>query len=148
MIPRTREQALRQTRLISFSFIVSIPLYIWIGETIQGPAWLAFPIAETALVILGVLNLLSLSWVWKKRYSPALEAMRDHSEDINVVRRWTNSWTIALCNLNALTVFGPAFRLGNRTLLQSLAFYVVGALSVLGLWPREVGSARNQPPKR
>ena len=33
-----------------------------------------------------------------------------------------------MCNANALTVFGLAFRLGDKTLLQSLAFYVVGTL--------------------
>ena len=65
-------------RLIWFSFIVSIPLYIWIGETIQGPSWLAFPNAEAVLIILGVLNLLSLSWIWRKRYSPA----SSHAESV------------------------------------------------------------------
>lgn len=144
MLPRTKEEALRQMRFIWFSFIVSIPLYIWTGETIQGPSWLTFPNAGTVFIIIGVLNLLSLSWAWRKRYSPALEAIRSQPENIDVVRRWNNSWTIVICNADAMTVVGLAFRLGGKTLLQSLTFYVVGALSVLWLWPREVWSSKNQ----
>ena len=141
MLPRTKEEALRQMRFIWFSFIVSIPLYIWMGENMPGISWLTFPNAGTIVIILVVLNLLSFSWAWRKRYSPALEAVRNQPENIDVVRRWTNSWLIVLCNANAVTVFGLAFRMGGKTLLQSLAFYVTGALLVLWLWPRQVSSS-------
>lgn len=63
---RTKEEALQQMRFIWFAFIVSIALYVWIGETMPGFSWLTFDNAGKAFFILAVLNLVSFSWAWRK----------------------------------------------------------------------------------
>jgi hypothetical protein len=138
---KTKEEALQQMRLIWFAFVVSIALYVWIGETMPGFSWLTFRNAGKTFVILAVLNLLSFTWAFRKRYIPARAVLRSKPEDIRAVKRWTTYWLILLCNANSLILFGLAFRLGDKTLWQSLPFYVVGSLLILSLWPRQVWSS-------
>jgi hypothetical protein len=139
--PRTRDEALGQMHLMWFSFIVAFVLIVWAGETMPGFSWLAFPNAGKTFFILAVFYILSFFWVRGKRYSPALEAIRSQPEDIHAVRRWMSSWTMLVCMANAQTLFGFAFRMGGKTLQQSLPFYVLGFLLTLWLWPRQVWSS-------
>lgn len=128
-------------RLLWLAFFVSIALYVWIGETMPGFSWLSFENAGKILFMLAVLDLLSFSWARRKLYSPALEVLQSQPENIRAVKRWMSTWTILLCNAQAVAVFGLAFRMGDKTLRQSLAFYVVGFLLTLWLWPRQVWSS-------
>jgi len=127
-------------RFMWFSFIISIPLYVFLGEAMPGLSWLSFPNAGKAFVILAVLNLLSFSWALRKRYSPALANLRSQPEKIQAVKRWTTYWIILLCSANSITVIGLAFRMGGKTLQQTLPFYVVGSVLTFSLWPRQVRS--------
>ena len=120
------------------SSLFPIPLYVYIGETIPGFSWLNFPNAGKTFVILEVIDLLSFLWVRRELYSPALEVIQSQPENIHAVRRWLSSWIILLCTANCEPLFGLAFRMGHKTLQQSLPFYVVGSLLILWLWPRQV----------
>jgi hypothetical protein len=139
--PRTKEEALQYMRFTWFAFIVSIVLYVWIGETMPGFSWLNFAKAGEIFVILGVFNLLSFLWARRKLYSPALEVIQSQPENVRAVRRWMSSWIVLLCIAQSETLFGLAFRMGDKTLQQSLPFYVVGSVLTLWLWPRQVWSS-------
>jgi len=137
----TSEEALRQMRRLWFTLIFSFALFVWIGETMPGYSWLAFPSAGKIFVLLAAFNLVSLFWFWRERYSPALGAIRSQPQDINVVRKWKGFWTALVCMANAEIVFGLAFRMGGKTLQQTLPFYLLGALLYLWFWPRPVWSS-------
>jgi hypothetical protein len=139
-IPRTREEALLQMRLVWLAFVVSVPLYVFIGE-ITRSSWLNFSNAGKVFIGLGALNLLSFTWVLRNRYSSALRPALTQPDNVAVVKRWMTSWTIAVCNANAVLVFGLAFRMGDKTLRQTLPFYVVGSILILSLWPRKIWSS-------
>jgi hypothetical protein len=128
-------------RLTWLSFIVSVALIVWAGETMPGFSWLAFPNAGKIFVILAVFYILSFFLFWRNRYSPALGAIRSQPEDVHAVRRWMSSWTVLLCMANAETLFGFALRMGGKTLQQCLPFYVLGSFLILWLWPRQVWSS-------
>jgi hypothetical protein len=128
-------------RFVWFGYIVSIVLYVWVGETMPGLSWLNFSRAGETFVILGVLDLLYFSWSKRKRYSPALEGIQSQPENIRTVRRWMNSWIVLVCIAQSEALFGLVFRMGDKTLQQSLPFYVVGFLLTLWLWPRQVWSS-------
>ena len=139
--PRTKEEALQQMRLMWFGFIVTIPLYIYMGETMTGFSWLNFSYAGKTFAVLSILDLYCFMWAWRKRYSPALGAIQREPENIHAVRRWMSSWTILICMAESETLFGFAFRKGDKTLQQSLPFYIVGLLLTLWLWPRHAWSS-------
>jgi hypothetical protein len=127
-------------RIMWLGMIIAIPLYIWIGENGPAISWLKFPKAGRTFAILAVLNLVSFSWALCTRYSPALRVFKAQPEDIRGLRRWMNMWIILLCNANSVTLLGLAFRMGGKTVQQTLPFYVVGSLLTLSLWPRQVWS--------
>jgi hypothetical protein len=139
--PRTREGVLWQIRVVWLCFAISIALYVWIGETTTGPTWLMFHNAGITFVVLAVLSVLSFSWFRRKRYSSALRFIQQQPENILAVRDWRDSWIVLLCIAESETLFGFAFRIGSKTLKQSLPLYVVGALMTLSLWPRRIWSS-------
>ena len=138
---KTNDEALRQMRLLWFNFIATFALFVWIGETMPRYSWLAFPSAGKIFVTLAVFNLVSLFWFWRKRYSPALGAVRSQPEDINAVKKWKGFWLVLVCMTNAEILCGFAFRMGGKTLQQTLPFYLLGALLYLWFWPRPVWSS-------
>jgi hypothetical protein len=136
--PRTKEEALRQMRFVWCGFIVSIPVYLYYGEVARRISWLGFSNAGKVFVILGALNLLSFSWILRRRYLPALRVCRSQPENVDAVKHWMNSWTILICNANSEIVTGFAFWMGDKTLQQSLPFFVIGPVLILSLWPRQI----------
>jgi len=139
-VPKTKEEALRHMRLTWLSFVASFALIVWTGETTHGFSWLAAPSAGKTIVILAVSYILSFLFIWRKRYSAALMAVRSQPDDMRAVRRWTAYWSILLCAAMSGAIFGCAVRMGGKTLQQSLPFYMTGALLILWLWPRQVWS--------
>jgi hypothetical protein len=87
-----------------------------------GFSWLSLPNAGKTFVSLAALNLLSFSWAFGMRYSPAVRAVRTEPETMRAVKRCMASWTILICNTSSVIVIGLAFRMGGKTLRESLPF--------------------------
>lgn len=144
--PRSKEEALQQMRLMWLGLMIANLLYVYMGETGPVLSWLSFRNAGKTFVILAVLNFISFSWALWKRYLPAVGVLRGQPENMRAVKRWTGMWIILLANASSFTLFGLAFRMGGKTLRQSLAFYIVGVLLTLWLWPRPVWSSTGTAP--
>jgi hypothetical protein len=125
-------------RLIWLAFLISILLYVYIGDTMAGISWLTFSNGGKSFILLSALGLLSFVLFRKKRYSAALEFAKQQPENIHAVRGWMNSWIVLLSIAESEALFGLCFRMGNKTLQQSLPFYAVGFLLTLSLWPRRI----------
>ena len=139
--PRTKEDALQKMRFIWTAYIVTILLYVYMGETVPGYSWLNFSFAGKTFIVLSILDFCCFLWAWRKLYSPALDAIQKRPENIDAVRRWMTTWIILICIAECEALFALACRLGGKTLQQSLPFYLVGLLLTLWLWPREVWSS-------
>jgi hypothetical protein len=135
--PKTRKEALRQMRYIWGAEIIAIALYVLIGE-ISTVSWLGFPNAGKIFILLGIADCFYFFWWVRKRYSSASDVVRRQPEDIRSVRRWTNSWVTLICLAQSEALWGLAFRLGHKTLEETLPFYVLASLLTLWLWPRTV----------
>ena len=95
--------------------------------------------AGKTFVVLAFLDLLlfflPIRW---KTYSPAFALVQEQPENVNAIRGWGgHTWIIFLCLAESEALFGLAFRMGDKTLAQSLPFYALGILLTLWLWPRE-----------
>ncbi|MHB8412484.1 MAG: hypothetical protein ACYDDI_11145 [Candidatus Acidiferrales bacterium] len=140
--PKTKEEALLQMRLMWFAILMSILLYIYVGEMSPGIKWLNFQNTGKIFVILAVLNLVSFLWFRKKRYRAARDLAKEQPENTHAVRSWMNSWIILLSIADSEAVFGVCFRMGNKTLQQTLPFYAIGLLLTLSLWPPQPWSTK------
>jgi len=129
-------------RFIWFALLTSVLLYVYVGETLPGFKWLNFQNAGKIFVILAVLNLISFFSFRKRRYRAALALAKEQPESIHAVKGWMNYWIILLCIAESEAVFGVCFRMGNKTLQQTLPFYAVGFLLILSLWPRRPWSTK------
>ena len=140
--PVTKEGALQQLRVLWFVWVVTIALYVWVGEMVSGIPWLDFPNARTVFTLVGIASLVGFVWFRQRKYSESLEALRSQPDDIHAIRRWINSWLVLACVAEIEAVFGLVMRLGGHALQQSLPFYVVGLLLTLWMWPQ---LARSSP---
>ncbi len=111
--PKTKEEALQQMRLMWFAILISILLYIYVGEMPPGIKWLNFQNAGKIFVILAVFNLISFLWFQKKRYRAAGNLAKEKPENIHAVRGWMNCWIILLSIADSEAVFGVCFRMGK-----------------------------------
>ena len=137
--PKTKEEALRQMRLMWFAFLMTIPRYIY-GVAIGGFAWLN--VRRTAIFDgLGILDLLSFAWIRIRRFAPALRTTQEHSEDISVVRHWLAVSTALLTIAEAEAVFGTLLQIGHNALKPAAPFYALASLLLLTLWPRRIWSS-------
>jgi len=139
--PNTIGEALQQMRFMWFAIALTIPLYVYAGGTLTELSWLTFRNAGRIITILVALNLTSFWWTLRRRYLPALAVLRSQRNSVQAVRRWMRYWTMLLCSAESVVVLGVVFRLGGKTLRQSLAFYVIGSLLILSLWPRRIESS-------
>lgn len=139
--PRTKEEALYQTRVIWLSLLVSMLLYVYIGETTPDLSWLHFLTSGKTLIALSILCLFNFLLFWHKRYSQALHAVQTEPENIRLIKRWMNYWVILVCLAESEALFGLALRLGGKRLQQALPLYLVALLLMLCLWPRKFWSS-------
>lgn len=134
-------------RLIWFAFIVSVVLYIYMGETMAADfSWLGFNNAEKIWGVWAMLDLFYFLWVWRKFYRPAVELIRKQPEDAHAVRRWMLGRIMLLASGEAEILLGVLFWMGDKTFTQSLPFFVIGSLMLLSLWPRQVWSSAESAP--
>jgi hypothetical protein len=141
-VPVTKEQALRNMRVMWFGFILSVVLYIYIGLTMKPSfSWMGFRNAETIFGVLSTFYFLGFLWAWWKVYRPAMRLVRNQPEDVHAVRRLMVGWIMLLAGAEAEVLFGFIFWMGNKTFAQSLPFFVLGSVLLLSLWPRQFWSS-------
>jgi hypothetical protein len=140
-VPATKEQALRNMRVMWFAFIMSVVLYIYMGLTLKPSfSWMSFKNAGTIFAVLSALYFFGFLWAWWKFYRPAVQLIRTNPTDVHAVGRLMVAWIMLLAGAEAEILFGFIFWMGNKTLVQSLPFFVLGSLMLLSLWPRQVWS--------
>lgn len=137
--PKTKEEMLLQMRSIWIAFVMSIVLYVYIGETMPGFDWLHFKHAARVFVTLSILNFASFAWFRMKRHPAGVELAKARPHDVSAFRHWMTCWTVLMAMSESIAVFGLCFRMGGKTLQQTMPFYAVALLLVLSLWPRLPG---------
>lgn len=139
--PTTKEEALLQLRLTWFAFVVSVVLYVYIGETMAASfSWLGFNNARKILGVLSILDFFYFLWAWRKFFRPAVELIRKQPEDVRAVKRWIFGWTVLVTISESEILLGFTLWMGNKSLMESLPIFVLGSLMLLSLWPRQVWS--------
>lgn len=135
--PKTKEETLRQMRLIWFAFLASIPLYVYVA-TVTNFDWLNIRNAGTIFDILGILDVLYFGGIRISLYARAQKAAQGHSEDMRAVRRWMVFWIILVSIADAEALFGVCLQAAKNTLRPAVPFYAVAFVLLLSLWPRQI----------
>lgn len=93
--PKTREETLRQMRMLWFAYLATIPLYIYAGK-LTNFDWLHFQNAVSILAFLGILDLIYFAFLRSRQFARASDAVRIEPGNMHTITRWRISWTILL----------------------------------------------------
>jgi hypothetical protein len=130
------ESALRLLRMVQIAMLVSIALYVFVGEEAAGRAaapnpTMSYAISFVSITIVGVIFVVRRTLVL-----PSEIHLRAQPDDVVVLARWRSGYifTYALCE--ALALFGLVLRMVGFTLAQVWPYYVGGFALMLLCWPR------------
>jgi hypothetical protein len=140
----TKEQALRNMRVMWLAFLMSVVLYLYVGTTLSLKP--TTPAASMTLFAApAVLDFLFFVWFRFKRYAPALRNLESQPDDVRAIGRCMTYWIILLAFAEAQVLFGLACWLVNGRFMPCLPFFVLGSILLLSLWPRQVWSSAQAP---
>ena len=130
-------RSLRTLRLLQWSMLASILLYVVVGETV-GPRVryvepaLSYVFSTLAVGIVGTIFVVRRTLVLR-----AAATLAQHPEDILSLAHWRTGYiaTYALCE--ALALFGLVLRFQGAEMRQSLLFYIGGFVLLFFFRPRQ-----------
>ena len=130
-------RSLRTLRLLQWSMLASILLYVVIGETVGPRARyvepaLSYVFSTLAVGIVGTIFVVRRTLVLR-----AAAALAQHPEDNLSLGHWRTGYitTYALCE--ALALFGLILRFQGAEIRQSLLFYIGGFVLLFFFRPRQ-----------
>jgi F0F1-type ATP synthase membrane subunit c/vacuolar-type H+-ATPase subunit K len=134
---RQIKSELRKMRLIHAAFAVSMPLVIWITQSISGYGcsdWTLWYWVMAGLALWAVFGGFQVRGRAIRRSEEAL--VRDTS-NLKALRQWQAGQIIGMAFAEAIVFYGVVVRMVLRgTVWQALPFYAVGLLLLLFWTPR------------
>jgi F0F1-type ATP synthase membrane subunit c/vacuolar-type H+-ATPase subunit K len=123
---------------VRIALLVSIALYVFIGERIErstsGPPDRNFYFAITLFAITTVGMTFA---VWRLFVLRSEVILADHHEDTAALKRWRTGYIITYALCETLALFGFVLRFMGFTLSEVAPFYVVGFALMLLFGPRQ-----------
>jgi hypothetical protein len=133
---QTLEAAVRIARILHVVFVVSIPIYVTIGELLGKLADVEVGVIFPVLLVVAGAQGVAVFFLRSRLISPAAEALRLRPEDAAEIMRWmmANFASFALCE--AIGLFGFVVRILGGTLEQAAPFYALSFFLLVALYPR------------
>jgi F0F1-type ATP synthase membrane subunit c/vacuolar-type H+-ATPase subunit K len=138
------ERARKTVQMFRIALLVSIALYVYIGEVYSGQRGgqsmapepnrnLYFLLTLVALTTVGMIFAVRRLFVLPSETKLAAEP-----EDVAALNRWRSGYIITYALSEALALFGLVLRILGFTSSQVLPFYVVGFVLMLLFAPRSL----------
>jgi hypothetical protein len=130
------ESALRLLRLVQIAMLVSIALYVFVGEAAASRAATPNTTMFHAISFVSISMVGAIFVVRRTLVVPSEIQLREKPDDGVLLARWRSGYicTYALCE--ALALFGLVLRVLGFTLAQVWPYYVGGFALMLLCWPR------------
>jgi len=135
--------ALKEARILHAALLVTIPLYIYAGETLSPATGKDDTKIGLFLVALAILNTWSVLTTYRRRAQPARVALQSGTPDAKAISRWRNANILLLVSCEPLALYGFALRLSGGTLLHSAPFYVWALFLLVSFTPRRLSDKAN-----
>jgi hypothetical protein len=129
------EAALRTVRLIQIAMLVSIGVYVVVGEV----AGHQLNTDATALYAISVASISVVGAILVVRKTLVLQSEAELSEkpgDPVILSRWKTGYIVTYVLCEALALFGLALRIMGFTLTHVWPYYAGGFVLLLLFWPR------------
>jgi len=130
------ESVVRQIRMLHAVLLLSLMLYVFVGEKLapteaRGPEHL-----DRAFIPLLILTPGVAAVIRQRMVSPAEEALRLRPDDLPALGRWRAGNLISYVLCEAVALYGFVLRMLGHTLWQAGPFYAVAMLLMMVWRPR------------
>ncbi len=130
------ESVVRQMRMLHWGLLVSLVLYVVVGEKLgpaeaRGPEHLARAFIPLLILTAGVAAVIR-----QRMVRPAEEALQLRPDDLAALGRWRSGSLISYVLCEAVALYGFVLRMLGQTLWQAGPFYAVAILLMLVWTPR------------
>jgi hypothetical protein len=133
--------AIRMLRLIQIALLVSIGVYVLIGELvgphgiISGKPTLFYGISVVSIMTIGVILVVRRTLVL---HSEGM--LNGTTNDPVILNRWKTGYVITYALSEALALFGLIVRMAGFSFSQAITFYLPGFVLMLFFRPRQPAS--------
>jgi len=133
-------RSLKTLRAVQWSMLVSILLYVVVGESLGPKAYRVEPGLSYVFITLAVGIVGTIFVVRRTLVSRAASELASHPDDNVSLNQWRTGYitTYALCE--ALALFGLILRFRGAGMQQSVLFYIGGFVLLLFFRPRQPAS--------
>jgi hypothetical protein len=128
--------ALLTLRILQGVFLVSIVLYVLLGEYAGRTEPEGISGIKGGLIAAAILNAGIAVVLRTRMVRPAQELLRANSDDGGALARWRTSQIACMVLCEAIALIGFALRYLGGTLIDAAPFYAVGFLLMLVWTPR------------
>lgn len=132
--PKDIPGALRRLHTIQLAFLVSVGLYIYVGEIVR----LVVPpknFVPMAAIAAGA-TVAGLWVVHRRMLEPARQRLREDPGNAFALKRWRDSYLILFSFCEALVLYGFMVRMLGGSLAQAVPFYACAVLAFVIFTPR------------
>lgn len=124
---------LKQMRITHAVFLLSLLLFAYQAEQLEGAGTGNSTILPGALVLAAVFDGLIALYFRRKRLSPALEKLRRDSNDTGALTEWRFSTLLSLVLAESIALYGFVLRFMGASRRVSWPFFVC-ALILMVVW--------------
>lgn len=129
------QAALRTVRLVQIAMLVSIGIYVVVGEVagrhLNTDAKALYAISFASISLVGAILVVRKTLVLQSEVE-----LREKPGDPVTMARWKTGYLVTYALCEALALFGLALRIMGFTLSQVWPYYAGGFILLLLFWPR------------
>lgn len=138
--------ALKMLRIVHIAMLISIGMYVIVGELIASRS----PIAARPafFYVISVLSITTIGVILVVRRTLVLHSestLRVKSNDLATLNRWRTGYIITYALSESLALFGLIVRVAGFSLSQAVTFYLPGFVLMLFFRPRPPSSEFSSP---
>jgi F0F1-type ATP synthase membrane subunit c/vacuolar-type H+-ATPase subunit K len=130
-------RTLRLLRVVQWSMLASIVLYVAVGELVRPPLRpvnpsLSYMFTTLAVALVGVIFVVRRTMVARPGLSLAAQA-----DDLVSLNQWRTGYIVTYALCECLALLGLVQRFLGSSLQQSAPYYFGGFVLMLFFWPRQ-----------
>lgn len=130
------ESALRRLRLVQIAMLVSIALYVFVGEAAAGRTAAPNTTVFHAISFVSISIVGAIFVVRRTLVVPSEVRLREKPDDGVLLTRWRTGFICTYVLCEALALLGLVLRMVGFALAQVWPYYVGGFALMLLCWPR------------
>jgi|SRR5438128_6334276 len=131
------ESAVKTVRILQIAMLVSITMYVFIGERMApGPSSVSpvvfYVFSLAGMTFVGVILLIRRTLILQSEAT-----LRTGATDVGTLNRWRSGYIVTYALSESLALFGLILRFMGFNLVQVVPFYLAGFILMLFFGPRQ-----------